>query len=114
MMADKQPNIETKGIPSFRSPVTTLNTYLSPNKPRIDHDSFTEAVTSEFKRVYEIPNTPPMEVTYVKEKDVTEKKIWDGVKEMKTWEWEYGSSPEFSNQIEGELSFGSLVRLPSY
>jgi lipoate-protein ligase A len=112
MMADKQPNIETKGIPSFRSPVTTLNTYLSPNKPQIDHESFTKAVTSEFKRVYENPNTPPMEVTYVKEKDVTEKKIWDGVKEMKTWEWEYGSSPEFSNHIEGELSFGSLVRLP--
>jgi lipoate-protein ligase A len=52
-----------------------------------------------------------MEVTYANEDDVTEKKIWDGVKEMKTWEWEYGSSPEFSNQIEGELSFGSLVRL---
>jgi lipoate-protein ligase A len=34
----KQPNIETKGIPSFRSPVTTLNHYLSPDKPQIDHD----------------------------------------------------------------------------
>ena len=55
-----------------------------------------------------------MEVTFVKEEDVAEKKIWDGVKEMKTWEWEYGSSPEFSNQIEGELSFGSLVRRSPY
>jgi len=94
--------------------VTTLNTYLSPDQPRIDHDSFTEAVTSEFKRVYEIPNSPSMEVTYVKEEDLAETKIWDGVKEMKTWEWEYGSSPEFSNQIEGELSFGSLVRRSPY
>jgi lipoate-protein ligase A len=54
-----------------------------------------------------------MKVQYVKEEEVTETKIWDGVKEMKTWEWEYGSSPEFSNRIEGELSFGSLVRSPS-
>lgn len=53
-----------------------------------------------------------MEITHVREKDVTDKKVWDGVKEMKTWEWEYGSSPEFSNRIEGELSFGSLVRPP--
>jgi lipoate-protein ligase A len=50
-----------------------------------------------------------MQVTIVNEQDVVEQKIWDGVKEMKTWEWEYGSSPEFSNIIQGELSFGSLV-----
>lgn len=51
-----------------------------------------------------------MQVNLVKERDITDHKVWDGVKEMKTWEWEYGSSPEFSNLIEGELSFGSLVR----
>jgi lipoate-protein ligase A len=107
--ADEQPNIETKGIPSFRSPVTTLNTYLPHNRDPVDHESFAEAVLSEFKRIYEIPNTPLMKVQYVTEADITEKKVWDGVKEMKTWEWEYGSSPEFSNVIEGELSFGSLV-----
>lgn len=54
-----------------------------------------------------------MQVNIVKEQDITDQKVWDGVKEMKTWEWEYGSSPEFSNLIEGELSFGSLVRLTS-
>jgi lipoate-protein ligase A len=50
-----------------------------------------------------------MQVTNVSERNVSEQKVWDGVKELKTWEWEYGSSPEFSNLIEGELSFGSLV-----
>lgn len=54
-----------------------------------------------------------MQVNLVKEQDITDQKVWDGVKEMKTWEWEYGSSPEFSNLIEGELSFGSLVHLTS-
>jgi lipoate-protein ligase A len=93
--------------------VTTLNTYLPSHRDPIDHESFTEAVTSEFRRVYEIPDSAAMKVQYVKEEEVTETKIWDGVKEMKTWEWEYGSSPEFSNRIEGELSFGSLVRSPS-
>lgn len=51
-----------------------------------------------------------MSVTRVREDEVHEPKIWYGVEEMKTWEWEYGSSPEFSNLIEGELSFGSLVK----
>lgn len=50
-----------------------------------------------------------MPVITVNEAEVKEKKVWEGVDEMKTWEWEYGSSPEFSNLIEGELSFGSLV-----
>lgn len=54
-----------------------------------------------------------MQVNIVKEQDITDQKVWDGVKEMKTWEWEYGSSPEFSNLIEGELSFGPLVGLTS-
>lgn len=54
-----------------------------------------------------------MQVNLVKEQNITDQKVWDGVKEMKTWEWEYGSSPEFSNLIEGELSFGSLVHLTS-
>jgi lipoate-protein ligase A len=50
-----------------------------------------------------------MEIIRVKEKEISEPKILAGVNEMKTWEWEYGSSPEFSNSIQGELSFGSLV-----
>jgi lipoate-protein ligase A len=91
--------------------VTTLNHYLPPGTPRINHESFTQAVTAEFAHVYEKPATP-MRVTNVNEKDVREPKLWDGVKEMKTWEWEYGSSPEFSNLIEGELSFGTLVSPP--
>jgi lipoate-protein ligase A len=89
--------------------VTTLNHYLPPNLPAIDHDAFVKAVTTEFKRVYEIPSSPPMEIISVKEKEVSEPKILAGIDEMKTWEWEYGSSPEFSNIIQGELSFGSLV-----
>jgi len=89
--------------------VTTLNHYLPHDRPTIDHDSFVEAVTSEFRRVYDLPEQGSMPVNHVREADVEEKKVWDGVEELKTWEWEYGSSPEFSNLIEGELSFGSLV-----
>lgn len=108
-----QPNIETKGIPSFRSPVTTLNHYLPTGRSPLKHEDFVRAVTSEFAKVYADGNEgktktmQTMKVTEASVKDV--KKVWEGVAEMKSWEWEYGSSPEFSHLIEGVLSLGSIV-----
>jgi lipoate-protein ligase A len=75
----------------------------------VTHDSFVQAVTNEFRKVYALPGDHGLQITRVTEDSVDEKKVWDGALELKTWEWEYGSSPEFSNLIEGELSFGTLV-----
>lgn len=92
--------------------MTTLNHYLTPGKPEITHDSFVHAVTQEFDKVYSLPGDGNLRLTKVTEDSVGEKKVWDGVQELKTWEWEYGSSPEFSNLIEGQLSFGAIVSPP--
>ena len=92
--------------------MTTLNHYLGPGHPEVTHNSFVEAVLDKFERVYALPGDGDLSVTRVTEDSVDEKKVWDGVAEMQTWEWEYGSSPEFSNSIQGDLSFGQLVCPP--
>ena len=82
---------------------------------------FVSAVRNEFERVYS-KDGQSIKVIYVKEEDVTEPKIWKGVEELKvnaalisayfqSWDWKYGQSPEFTNVVEGDLSFGRVVSL---
>lgn len=101
--------METKGIASFRSPVTTLSAYSA--QP-ITHEAFTQAIVGEFERVYRLNEAMPVHL--IDEAAVEDRKVWDGAAEMKTWEWEYGQTPEFTNTIEGTLSFGDLVRRVLY
>jgi lipoate-protein ligase A len=108
----QQPGIETKGIASFPSPVTTLNAYRPSSRPHpIKHDDFTDAVIHEFGRVYAGKNKP-MQTIEIDEGRVKEAKVWDGVRELKSWEWTFGQTPEFSNDFEGDLSFGKVVSEP--
>lgn len=94
--------------------MTTLNHY-NPRAPQqlIRHGDFTEALTREFAKVYALDGTPAMpneidDLPAMRE-DAKFRKVYEGVKELKSWEWTYGSSPEFSNVIEGHLSLGSVV-----
>ena len=102
---EAQPKIDTKGIPSFPSPVTTLNTYL-PQERRgesIRHDEFVSAVTKEFEKVYG-EEGKKMQTHQVTEERV-EAKVWEGVREMTSWEWQYGQT----NEVEGNLPVGKVV-----
>lgn len=36
-------------------------------------------------------------------------RVWKGVKELKSWEWTYGQTPEFTNTLSGHLGFGEIV-----
>ncbi|ORY32223.1 hypothetical protein BCR39DRAFT_557623 [Naematelia encephala] len=108
-LKSSSPHIETKGIPSFRSPVTTLNTYLPSSRQGrpIKHDEFVSAVSHEFASVYAGPGKQV--ITYeVSENLVREVKVWDGVRELKSWEWQYGQTPEFTNRLETVLPFGEI------
>lgn len=100
---------------SFRSPVTTLNTYLPPSRREspLTHDDFSTAIVDEFNTVYGEKGRE-IEVTTVNEEDTrgaekSHEKIWKGVEELKSWEWTYGQTPEFENTLEAELSFGKVV-----
>lgn len=65
-------------------------------------------VTREFEAAYSLQGGQ-MRTTIVRERDVSEKKVWDGVEELKSWDWQYGQTPEFENSIVGELPFGRVV-----
>ncbi|WRT67011.1 uncharacterized protein IL334_003977 [Kwoniella shivajii] len=118
-LKSSSPNMETKSILSHRSPVTTLNHHLPPSSSpssssssssnkHIHHDDFVQAVTSEFAKTYSNTVEKKMETKEVNENWIKDPKVWKGVEELKSWEWQYGQTPEFTNSLEGELSFGSL------
>jgi lipoate-protein ligase A len=92
--------------------VTTLNKYRPSTVPSpIKHTDFVEAVLHEFERVYD-GKGKQIETIEITEGGVREDKVWDGVKELKSWEWTFGQTPEFTNELEGDLSFGKIVSWP--
>lgn len=111
--------METKGVASHRAPVSTLNAHRTGDE--ISHDAFVTALREEFAATY--PGTMP--VTVVEEKDVDLPKVWDDVADIKvswrnapnadiqSWEWQYGQTPEFTNLITADLSFGRVVGFPN-
>ncbi|WVR05086.1 hypothetical protein IAU60_002098 [Kwoniella sp. DSM 27419] len=109
------PRMETKGVPSHRSPVTTLNHYLPPHREPVHHDDFVTAIVKEFEKVYAGPagaaerHAGKGMVTHsVDQNKVKDVKVWKGVDELKSWEWQYGQTPEFTNELDGEFSFGTV------
>ncbi|KAL7422195.1 hypothetical protein Q5752_002841 [Cryptotrichosporon argae] len=103
-LRSNSPNIQTKSVDSHRSLVTTLN-HWAPRPVR--HADFVSTVRAEFMRVYELGRrTQTMEVA---EGDVRDRKVWDGVAELKSWEWQYGQTPEFTNTLAAALSIGQVT-----
>ncbi|KAI1321813.1 Biotin/lipoate A/B protein ligase [Mortierella claussenii] len=98
----------TKGVASVRSPVTRLRD----SSYTIDHLSFCEAVRTEFLKRYafdEWRQNLEAPVVMVDEEMV---QGLEGVvkvrEEMKTWEWMFGQSPEFSYQLERSFPWGDV------
>nr|ODN81240.1 lipoate-protein ligase A [Cryptococcus depauperatus CBS 7841] len=92
---------------SHRSPVTTLNHHLPLSSKPIHHEDFVHAILNEFSQAYSSPNTPMKTHTVIKE-NIKENEVWKGYQELMEWEWQYGQTPEFSNNIEGNFSWGDL------
>lgn len=90
--------------------MTTLNTYLPLLRlgEAIRHDDFVRASAQEFDAVYS-GRGKRMETREVSEGRVHESRVTDGARELKSWEWQYGQTPEFTNDIEGEVSIGRVV-----
>ncbi|KAF9284186.1 Biotin/lipoate A/B protein ligase [Mortierella alpina] len=98
----------TKGVASVRSPVTRLRE----SSFTIDHLSFCEATRTEFLKRYSFDQwrqnleSEPVVVDEVMiEQMEGVKKIRD---DMKTWEWMFGQTPEFSYRLEKDFSWGSV------
>ncbi|BEJ16084.1 hypothetical protein CspHIS471_0506890 [Cutaneotrichosporon sp. HIS471] len=103
-LRSSNPKMETKGIASHRAPVSTINAYRAGEK-EITHDDFVRAVRDEFCATY------PGDVSEydVHEEDVEMPQVAEGMADMKSWEWQYGQTPEFTNVIHGQVSAGKLT-----
>ncbi|KAF9919028.1 Biotin/lipoate A/B protein ligase [Lobosporangium transversale] len=99
-------NLTTKGVASIRSPVTRLREYSF----TIDHLSFCEATKAEFLKKYAFEQwRQNLEEDFIVVDDVMINEIED-VKlirdDMKTWEWMFGQTPEFTYRLEHVFSWG--------
>ncbi|KAF9950453.1 Biotin/lipoate A/B protein ligase [Mortierella alpina] len=98
----------TKGVASVRSPVTRLRE----SSFTIDHQSFCEATRTEFLKRYafdqwrqNMEGEPVLVDEAMIEQMEGVKKIRD---DMKSWEWMFGQTPEFSYRLENAFSWGSV------
>ncbi|KAF9131595.1 Biotin/lipoate A/B protein ligase [Mortierella sp. 14UC] len=101
-------SLVTKGVASVRSPVTRLRE----SSFTIDHLSFCEATRTEFLKRYAYDT---WRQNLEGEPIVVDQQMIDGMEgvqrirdEMRTWEWMYGQTPEFSYQLEKVFSWGTV------
>lgn len=101
-------SLVTKGVASVRSPVTRLRE----SSFTIDHLSFCEATRTEFLKRYAYDtwrqNMEGEPIT-VDEEMIEGLEAVKAIRDdMKTWEWMYGQTPEFSYQLEKAFSWGTV------
>lgn len=104
LLRTSKETMQTKGVASVRSPVNNLQTYLS----GLTHSRFVDAVIRAFKAHYDVEVDE--EVQYVPEvaETLSIPEIAQGMKELPTWEWAYGQTPEFTYEIMQSFSWGHV------
>ncbi|GAA6005214.1 hypothetical protein JCM10207_002900 [Rhodosporidiobolus poonsookiae] len=102
VLGGKKDSMVTKGVASVPSPVRNLREWSCD----INHDRFVEVVAREFAAAHggsgEIKRVDASEAdrnSYVREV----------VDELKSWEWQYGQTPEFTHTLSGSFPWGSLT-----
>ncbi|TCD63961.1 Biotin/lipoate A/B protein ligase [Steccherinum ochraceum] len=96
--------MQTKGVESVRSPVVTLNKWY----PHVTHEKFVDSVIREFRLDYDIDVDE--EVHYIEENEsaTSIEYIRHGMEELKSWDWAYGQTPEFTYEIEHQFKWGKI------
>ncbi|KAG1464361.1 hypothetical protein G6F46_000804 [Rhizopus delemar] len=94
--------IVSKGVASVPSPVTNLRNYSY----TIDHQQFCESVLSEFINAYNDGKT--IEPIIFNKDSVLPDKVNETRRELKTWDWIYGQTPEFTNSAETHFEWGHV------
>ncbi|KAI8645237.1 hypothetical protein BD408DRAFT_412031 [Parasitella parasitica] len=94
--------IVSKGVESVPSPVTNLRDYSF----TVDHQQFCESVLAEFVDAY----NDGMAVEPIKFDQRTDlpNKVKETRQELKTWDWIYGQTPEFTNTMETDFEWGHV------
>ncbi|HIF9067185.1 TPA: lipoate--protein ligase [Photobacterium damselae] len=93
--------LQAKGITSVRARVTNLSNI----NPSIDHQSVSTAITQAFFEYYgehvelelispeKMPNIPGFEERY---------------KKQKSWEWNFGNTPQFMHSLDERFTWGGV------
>ncbi|KAF8645496.1 hypothetical protein AX16_007781 [Volvariella volvacea WC 439] len=93
MFTTLQETMITRGVASVKSPVCNLHQYDT----SITQETFSQAVVDEFKKEYGIHEEP----CYVEENNAIKnlEYIQKGMKELPSWDWLYGQTPEFDYTV---------------
>ncbi|KAI9485521.1 MAG: hypothetical protein EXX96DRAFT_474862 [Benjaminiella poitrasii] len=94
--------IVSKGVESVPSPVTNLRDYSF----TIDHQQFCESVLSEFVLAYN--DGIPVKPIIFNDTSRLPKQVETTRQELMTWEWIYGQTPEFTNTVDTNFSWGNV------
>ncbi|KIJ57023.1 hypothetical protein M422DRAFT_773736 [Sphaerobolus stellatus SS14] len=96
----------TRGVASVRSPVNNLWQF----NPGLSYEGFENAMVETFNKEY-YPDSTAAEVHEITESpEVLEiDYIAKGIEELKSWEWQYGQTPEFTHIMTGKFSWGELT-----
>ncbi|ORY91037.1 hypothetical protein BCR43DRAFT_498395 [Syncephalastrum racemosum] len=98
----------SKGIESVPSPVTNLRNYSY----TIDHQQFCDAVLNEFVDTYHGMDGGIQPTVFSDQHNTPLPAFAEKTKnELQTWDWVYGQTPEFTNQMQHEFSWGSVSAL---
>ncbi|KAJ7044906.1 hypothetical protein C8F04DRAFT_1389171 [Mycena alexandri] len=94
----------TAGVASVRSPVCNLQQ----STPHVEHSVFACAVEREFRREYAIDaKVDPTQL--IDESANPGPYIENGITELKSWDWLYGQTPEFTYTISETFAWGSAT-----
>ncbi|GAA6008605.1 hypothetical protein JCM11491_003365 [Sporobolomyces phaffii] len=84
----------TKGVASVPSPVRNLREWNS----ELDHAKFVRQVSTEFSNAYGVSD----EIRRVDEDEIERNDyVRATIEELRSWEWQYGQSPEFTHEMAG-------------
>lgn len=90
--------------------MTTLNTYLPTSSDPLTHEDFVQAVQAEFQSCYR--KKGDLSTQMVNEDNGMNDKVKKGLEELMSEDWTLNQTPEFQNEVEGELSAGKIVSIP--
>ncbi|TNY24189.1 Lipoyltransferase and lipoate-protein ligase [Rhodotorula diobovata] len=102
VLGSKKDSMVTKGVASVPSPVRNLRE----TTPTVDHARFVEAVAEQFAAQYGLGR----EVKRIDEGELESNSYVRGVvDELKSWDWQFGQTPEFTHDMSGSFPFGDMT-----
>ncbi|KAI0677240.1 Lipoyltransferase and lipoate-protein ligase [Trametes maxima] len=102
LLRSNKDTMETRGVASVRSPVCNLQQYHA----RVNHNMFVKAVVEAFCEEYGTDEGVHIVRDGDGSKDI--EYIRRGMGELKTWDWAFGQTPEFTYKVQKSFVWGQL------